>query len=452
MGYNAGTRGDAGLPDYGVLQELSGKGLRVREMWRTPAGRGFILLSVMLATLGFAFNAHSNILTNFFDESLKLTGPQFGYMAAVREAGGFFIMFLTALFYRVSLQHLAAGATVVVAVGFALFPLAHDFVSVIPWVLVASFGMHAVFQTQPALTLSLTTTAKSGAIMGRMGAMSQGGTLAALVMVFITFKFGWLSYRPMFIILGGVAFLGALAIVRFPHLHEGQPRKTAPKRQPLVWSRYYHLYYWLCMLDGIRQQVFFSFGLWVLVNRFGLGVADISLVLLTVTFASIFTTPWFGRALDRFGERRTLSIINIAFIGALAGYALSNSVVPACLFYCVYALIAPVAYMCGSTYLRRICAPRDLAPSLAMGLTIAHATAIVVPVATGYILNFVGYQVPFYAACGVAVITFFVTLRLDPAGQRSPGRIAADEEADLEARSRVKPATEAAASESTAGA
>jgi predicted MFS family arabinose efflux permease len=100
----------------------------------------------------------------------------------------------------------------------------------------------------------------------------------------------------------------------------------------------------------------------------------------------------------------------------------------ACAFYCVYALIAPLAYIGGSTYLRKICAPKDLAASLAMGLTIAHATAIVVPVMAGFILNFVGYQIPFYAACGVAVIAFFVTLRLDPVNQRCPAKIAYDEE------------------------
>ena len=104
-------------------------------------------------------------------------------------------------------------------------------------------------------------------------------------MIFLIFKFDWLSYGATFVILGFACFVGALAIVRFPHLHDGQLRKTAPKREPIVWSRHYRLYYWICMLDGARQQVFFSFGLWVLVNRFGLGVAQISLVLLAVTFA-----------------------------------------------------------------------------------------------------------------------------------------------------------------------
>jgi predicted MFS family arabinose efflux permease len=398
-------------------------------MWRTPAGRGFIMLAVMSAAFGFAVNAHTNIVTNYFNDVLLLSGPQFGYITAVREIGGFVLIFLTALFYRVSLQKLTAGALVVLGVGYAFFSQAHSFWSVVPWVLITSFGMHTVLQTQTSLGMSLTTASRSGSVLGRVGAIGQGGTLIALVMIFLIFKFNWLSYGATFVILGCACFVGAAAIVRFPHLHDGELRKTAPKREPIVWSRHYRLYYWICMLDGARQQVFFSFGLWVLVNRFGLGVAQISLVLLAVTFACIMTTPRLGRAVDRRGERRTLSLVNIAYVVALAGFALANNVILAAVFYAIYAVIAPVSYIGGSTYLRKICAPEDLAPSLAMGLTISHATAVIVPVAAGFVLNFVGYQIPFFLACGVAVVAFFVTLRLDPATQKCPARIAADDAA-----------------------
>ncbi len=251
-------------------------------------------------------------------------------------------------------------------------------------------------------------------------------------MIFVTFRFHWLSYRSTFYIMAVVAVIAALAIVRFPHLHEGQLRAFAPKRQPIVWSRFYHYYYWLSLLDGARGQVFFTFGLWVLVNRFGLGVAQISILLLAVTFVCIFTTPRLGRAIDRFGERRALALVNVAFFVALLGYALANTVIAACLFYVIYAIIAPLPQMAVSTYLRKICAPEHLAPSLAMGVTTAHATAVVIPIVTGFILNFVGYRVPFFFACGVAVIGFFVSLRIDAARQKCPARIAADEEVRAE--------------------
>jgi len=50
-----------------------------------------------------------------------------------------------------------------------------------------------------------------------------------------------------------------------------------------------------------------------------------------------------------------------------------------------------------------------------------------VPVAAGFILNYTGYQIPFFIACGFAVINFAITLRLDPVGQRSAARVAFDE-------------------------
>jgi predicted MFS family arabinose efflux permease len=62
-----------------------------------------------------------------------------------------------------------------------------------------------------------------------------------------------------------------------------------------------------------------------------------------------------------------------------------------------------------------------------MGVTLLHATAVVVPVAAGLILNYVGYQVPFFIGCGFALIAALVTLRLDPARQRSAAKAALDE-------------------------
>jgi len=405
----------------------------MREMWRTPAGRGFIMLAVMSAAFGFASNAHSSIVTNYLEEVLHLSGPQFGYWTAIRELGGFILIFLAALFYRVSLQRLTAGALVVLSASYVLFTVATDFWTVLPWTLLGSFGLHMVLQTQVALGMSLTTEDRTGSVLGRMSAAGQIGTFVALVMVFLLFHFKLVSYRPTFIILAIAGIIGALAIVRFPHLHEGRLRRFAPKRERIVFRRDYRYYYALVFLDGARQQVFFSFGLWVLVNHFGLGVAQISLVMIAMTLGCMLTVSRLGRSIDRFGERRFLSIVNLSYIVALAGYALAPNVWAACVFYLIYAIIAPLSYMGASTYLRKISTAADLAPSLSMGVTMQHAAAIVVPVAAGFILNFVGYQIPFFAACGVAVVAFFLTLRLDPATQKCAERIASDRVAATEA-------------------
>ncbi len=423
----ADVRVDIHVVDDTVLPYYMAMPKRLSDIWDSPARYGFVLLAAMSVCYGFAYSAQTSIVTNFFNDVLHFDGPHFGYITAIREVGGFLLIFLMMALYRVSLQTLTAGALMILGIGYGLFGLADSFLSVIPWVVITSFGFHTVLQTQYSLGLSLTTQEKSGSVLRRMTAFYQGGTFTAFVIVFLIFHFHWLSYEKTFILLGIVAFLGGIVIIRFPHLHDGEPRRMAPRRERLVWRWDYRYYYALCLLDGVRQQVFFSFGLWVLVNHYGLQVPLISLILATGTLIAIATSSWVGRSIDRLGERRIIQTINLMYVVALGGYALSAHVVMAAVFYVLYSCITPFSTVAASTYLRKIAVPEDISPSLAMGVTIMHATAIVVPVVAGYILNFVGFRIPFAISCGAAVVTVMVTVRLNPLAQRSAARVALDE-------------------------
>ncbi len=385
------------------------------------------MLAAMQVCYGFAYSAHSGVVTNFFEDVLHFSGPQFGYMTAIREVGGLTLILLMALLYRVSIQRLTSGAMLFLGIGLGLFGLAGSFNAVIPWILISSFGLHTILQTQYSLGMSLTTQERTGHVLGRMAAFSQAGTFAGFLAVFLIFHFHLLSYKWTFIVIGLVAFVGAVAIFRFPHLHDGEERKVAPRREPIVWRKDYRYYYLLNLLDGVRQQIFFSFGLWVLVDRFKLTVSEISLLLMAVTFVSILSSSYLGGLIDRLGERRVLQAVNIGYVVALGGYALANDVYLACVFYVIYSFIVPFSTIGAATYLRKIAVPEEIAPSLAMGITILHATAVVVPVAAGIILNYVGYQIPFFIACGAALVTVVVTQRLNPSAQRTAARVALDE-------------------------
>jgi predicted MFS family arabinose efflux permease len=399
---------------------------RARTLTATPAGRGFILVAIATACFGFALNANQNIVSNFFEDELGLSGPQFGYITAIREIPGFLLIFLTALFYRMSLPKLTALAFLLLAVGYGFFGFATSFWTVAPWVIISSMGYHTFLQTQYALGMSLTTENRSGSILGRLTAISQGGALVAMIVVFVAFRFDLLTFRSTFILCGVLAVVAAAAIARFPHLRDGDVQERAAERERIVLRRDYRFYYWLSLLDGGRQQIFFSFGLWVLVDHYGLGVPAISSVLLGVTTISMLTGAKIGRLLDQYGEKSVLAAVNVAYVVALAGYALIDNVVVAVGCYVVYSYIFPLSAMGAATYLRKIASADDIAPSLAMGLTMQHAAAIVVPIATGFVLNYVGYQIPFLVAIGFALLALPVTQRLAPAIQKSERRIRED--------------------------
>ncbi len=390
------------------------------ERWiATPVGRGTLLLAIATFAVGFSMAAQQNIVSNYFEGELGLQGPQFGYITAIREVPGFLLIFLTALFYRLSLPRLTFGALLLLTIGYGLFGVSNSFWTVAPWVIISSIGYHTWLQTHNALGLTLAREEHSGSILGRMAAISQGGALLAMGVVLITFQQGWLTFNSTFVLCGAMAFVGAIAIFGFPALRDGEVEEVTTVRQPIVFKMHYRLYYLLSLMDGARQQIFFSFGLWVLIHQFGLTVPEISALLLVTTFASMVLTPRIGRALDRHGERTLLGYVNLAFVIALLGYALSANSILAMSCYVIYTFIAPLAPMGATVYLRKIAPSYDLAPSLAMGLTMQHAAAVIVPIMTGFILNFVGYQIPFMVASGFAVITLFVSRRLDPVAQKT---------------------------------
>lgn len=395
------------------------------EFWRTPYGRGFVTLATMNLFFGLSM-AYWSIATNYFNDVLHFTGPQFGYITAIREIPGFLLILLIAALYRVSQQRLTALALVACGVGIAGFALATGFWTVVPWMLVSSVGFHVVLQTQVSLGMTLVGEQRSGGVLGRMTGFQQAGSLvatSAMALIFLEWKN---AYHPIFVVCGFMALLGGAAVLAFPHLHEGQPIKVQLPRQPFVFRRDYRYYYVLNLLDGARQQLFFSFGLWVLVSHFGLGPSPVSVVVIISTIVAMVFSPWAGRMIDRHGERHTLSAINVAYIIALGGYALMNNVWLACLFYVIYSFIAPFSAIGAATYLRKIAVPSEIAPSLAMGVTLLHATAIVVPVVAGVILNYVGYRVPFFIGCGIALIASVVTLGLNPVAQRTAAKIELD--------------------------
>ena len=404
------------------------------------ARRGYILLAAMTLAFGMAMAMQQNVVTNYYENVLHFAGPQFGYITAIREVPGFLLILFTALFFRMSVPRLTAMALVLQAAGYALFGVSNSFWTVAPWVVVSSLGYHTVLQTQYALGMSLTGEGKSGSILGKMAAVNNGGTLAAMFVILIAFHEHWLTFRSSFVLAGALAFAAAIAIVRFPALRDGVEAERHVPRARFVVRRPYRFYYYLCLLDGGRQQIFFSFGLWVLVNRYRFQVPQISAILIAVSVCSVVLGPWIGRAIDRHGEKTVLGGINLAYITALLGYALVNNIYAATFFYALYSLIMGMSSMGSATYLRKVAVSEEIAPSLAMGVTLQHAAAIVVPIAAGFILNFVGYQVPFLIASGFSVVAIIVTRRLDPLAQRAPGRVAEDL-ARAEASARLAGAT-----------
>jgi predicted MFS family arabinose efflux permease len=119
-----------------------------------------------------------------------------------------------------------------------------------------------------------------------------------------------------------------------------------------------------------------------------------------------------GQSVDRFGEQKVLTVGYVLHGVTFLGFALSGTVWLLYFFYLMYNWLFLFS-MGTTTYLRKICKREDLAPSLAMGVSLSHVTAIVVPIAGAALWSQLGYKFPFLFGTIFVVLSIIYTQRID---------------------------------------
>ena len=63
------------------------------------------------------------------------------------------------------------------------------------------------------------------------------------------------------------------------------------------------------------------------------------------------------------------------------------------------------------TYFQKVCDPRDIAPTMAVGFTINHIAAVVLP-AIGGLLWVMDYRIPFFGGAAMALISLMAVQKI----------------------------------------
>ena len=169
------------------------------------------------------------------------------------------------------------------------------------------------------------------------------------------------------------------------------------------------------MFDGARSQVFGAFGVLILVQHFGLGAREISLLLVASSAVNFVLAPRLGRLLDRVGERITLSVSYVALAVCFVGYATVHNV----WFLCGMLISINLLITLGiglSTYVNRIAPPGELGPTLSAGVSVNHITSVSTALVAGTLLSLVGYEALCWGAAAIIMLSvpFALMIRVTP--------------------------------------
>ena len=344
------------------------------------------------------------LLNNFAVEWAGLDGSHIGIIQSVREIPGFLALLAVYVMLVIREHKLSALSILVLGIGVAITGYFPSFVGIAFTTVLMSFGFHYYETTNQSLTLQYFDSGTAPLVLGSIRSLAAATNIAVGALVFAMSYV--LDYRIMFLVIGVmVAAVGIWGMRQDPVDHE-----LIPQRKHMVFRWRYRLYYFLTFMAGARRQIFIAFSIFLLVKVFKFSVREITALFVLNNIIGYFVAPLVGKAIVRFGERKVLSVEYGGLVLVFLAYALTGNrwvaaglyVVDNLLFYFSIAI---------RTYFQKVADPADIAPSMAMGFTINHIAAVVLPVIGGA-LWLVDYRIPFVAAAVFSLVSFVAVQKI----------------------------------------
>jgi len=362
----------------------------------------FLIVQTTASVVGL--QAWQILFNNFAVEVAKLDGLQIGVIGSVREIPGFLALLAVFVMLVIREHKLSALSIVTLGLGVCLTGLFPTYLGIIVTTLVMSFGFHYYETTNQSLTLQYFNTATSPLIFGRLRSLAAATSIVVGLLIYLLSQF--CSYRIMYLGIGLlVVAAGIWGLFQDPTHHN-----VEPQHRKMVFRRKYSLFYFLTLMAGARRQIFVAFSVFLLVKVFNCSVAEITLLFVVNNAINYVLSPAIGRAIVRVGERRILSVEYAGLIGIFLVYAFSGSKWVVIVMYILDHILFNFAIAI-RTYFQKVADPRDIAPSMAVGFTINHVAAVVMP-AIGGALWMVDYRIPFIAGAVLSFISLMAVQRI----------------------------------------
>ncbi len=370
----------------------------------------FLYLAVLTFAQAAAFQGWNSLYTNFAVEVAHLSGKENGIVQSFREVPGLLsvgVIFCLLYMREVTLTSLAIVICGVGVICTGWFPTLEGQIF---WTLILSFGFHYFEATNQSLTLQYFSITDSPVIIGKLRAITAAASLLMGGIILLLSK--TLPYQALF----GITGIVALAAGIWGFFQRPEMANLPPQRRGMVLRKRYWLFYTLTMLSGARRQIFMVFAVFLLVQKFSFSLTEMSALFLFNNLVNWVLNPYIGKMINGIGEKRLLTGKYCALIALLIAYA-----------YCTNPWVAAGLYILDQvlfnftvairTFFQKIADKEDIAPSMAMGVTVNHIAAVAVPLVGG-MLWMVDYRIPFLLGVGFSVLSLimvnFIPSNLSP--------------------------------------
>ncbi|HCM28814.1 MAG TPA: MFS transporter [Treponema sp.] len=371
---------------------------------------------IAIACMGLAVAMVDSSLNNYLNSTFRIGAAARSALELPREIPGFLNVFIAALLAFLPGRRIGALSFVMQAAGIMLLAnLSPTFSAMTGWLFLYSLGLHLFLPLNQSIGMELATAGNEGSLLGRANALKNLAQLAGGALVFVGFSligpdrlaFG---FKANFVAAGIVFLVGSLSLASM------STAKRDRKEPRLVLKKRYGLFYLLSVLFGTRKQLFITFAPWVIVVVYGKPTSVLAALYFAAGFAGVVLQPLIGKAVDTRGERFMLGLeavvlVPVCLLYGFAAFIFPDSIAFAVVCACYVADSLLLSFgMARSTWLKKTAEfDADIAPTLAMGISIDHIFSIAVALSAGLLWDAFGYQWVFAAGALIALANFAAT-------------------------------------------
>ena len=358
----------------------------------------YLLVLTVCTTMGLQI--WRTLFDNFSVHVIGLDGGHIGLIQSIREIPGLLSLLVVYVLFVVREHRLSALSVLLMGIGVGLTGLLPSFTGILCTTLLMSFGFHYYETTNQSLTLQYFDKQQAPLVFGNLRAIASASNIMVSILVFVLAPL--LNYTQIYLLSGGLIILASIwAFTRNP-----TETLATPQHRRMIFKKRYWLFYCLTFLAGARRQIFVAFAVFLLVKRFNYSIQEVAVLFFINNGINYFLSPFIGRCINRFGERRVLSLEYGSLIFVFIAYAYVDSKILVAVLYIVAHIFFNFSIAI-RTFFQKICEPQDIAPSMAVGFTINHIAAVVLP-AVGGMLWIIDYRIPFLGGAVLSVVSLLL--------------------------------------------
>ncbi|MFT4962482.1 MAG: hypothetical protein ACI92Z_003581, partial [Paracoccaceae bacterium] len=346
--------------------------ISIKDAGRLPVWRRPISLLFMTAlTMPIAFYTWYALLNNFVIDVAGFDGADIGLLHTVREIPGFLAIGVIAIILFVREQVLAMVSLMLLGVATAFTAWFPSLGGILTLTMLSSIGFHYYETVNQSLQLQWLPKDKAPQYLGWLMGAASAVTLVVYILIVLMWEPLGLTYNIVFMAAGGTTVALALfCLFAYPQFEAA----TVQHKKMILRKRYW-LYYALQFMSGARRQIFMVFAGFMMVEKFGFAVEELTGLYLINLVINMLVAPFLGKAVGYFGERRTLIWeyvgLIIVFLAYGGVYLFGWGVAIAAALYVVDHMLFGLA-LALKTYFQKIADPADIAPTAAVAFTINH--------------------------------------------------------------------------------